>query len=118
MLLCGRNVFSPQLSLLVPHAFVGDEAYQLTSNRMKRFSGLHDKEYIYIFNYRLSRALRISENAFGIMSSCFHIFRRPILLQPSTATKVTLAAICLHNHLRKSGSRYVYCSLGMLDSVF
>lgn len=107
----------PQLSLPVPYVFVGDEAFQLTSNLMKPFSGLHDKgTQKRIFNYRLSRARRVSENAFGIMSSRFRIFRRPILLQPSIAKKVTLAAVYLHNYLRKSGSRNVYCSVGMLDT--
>lgn len=33
----------PQLSLPVPYVFVGDEAFQVTTNLMKPFSGLHDK---------------------------------------------------------------------------
>lgn len=92
----------------MPYVFVGDEAFQLTSNVMKPFSGLHNKRTKErIFNYRSSRARRVSENAFGIMSSSFRIFRKPILLEPGTATKVTLAAIHLHNYLRKSGSRNI-----------
>lgn len=107
----------PQLSLPIPYVFVGDEAFQLTPNVMKPFSGLHNKRTIKrIFNYRLSRARRVSENAFGIMSSSFRVFRKPMLLNPDVATKVTLAAIYLHNYLRNSGSRNVYCSVGMLDS--
>ena len=51
------------------------------------------------------------------MSSCFRIFRRPIVLLPSTAKKVTLAAIYLHNYLRKSGWRNVHYSIGILDTV-
>lgn len=39
-----------------------------------------------------------------------------MLLQPDVATKVTLAALYLHNFLRKSRSRNVYCSIGLLDS--
>ncbi|XP_025407186.1 uncharacterized protein LOC112681136 [Sipha flava] len=109
----------PQLSLPIPYVFVGDEAFQLTPTVMKPFSGIHNKRTTKrIFNYRLSRARRVSENAFGIMSSSFRIFRRPILLDPGVATKVTLAAIYLHNYLRNSGSRNVYCSVGMLDSEF
>lgn len=107
----------PQLSLSIPYVFVGDEAFQLTPNLMKPFSGCHDKRTAKrIFNYRLSRARRVSENAFGVMSSTFRVFRKPILLNPDVATKVTLAAIYLHNYLRNSGSRNVYCSVGMLDS--
>lgn len=86
---------------------------------MKPFPRFHNKRTTKrIFNYRLSRARRVSENAFGIMSSTFCILRKPILLNPNVATKVTLAAIYLHNYLRNSGSRNVYCSVGMLDSEF
>lgn len=107
----------PQLSIPMPYVFVGDEAFQLTSNVMKPFSGLHNKRTKKrVFNYRLSRARRVSENAFGIMASSFRIFRKPILLEAGTATKVTLAATYLHNYLRKSRSRNVYCSVGMLDT--
>lgn len=107
----------PQRSLSIPYVFVGDQAFQLSPNIMKPFPGLHDKgSDKRIFNYRLSRARRVSENAFGIMSSSFRVFRKPMILEPDTATKVTLAAIYLHNYLRKSGSRNVYCSVGMLDA--
>lgn len=86
---------------------------------MKPFSGFHNKGTSkIIFNYHLSRARRVSENAFGIMSYNFRTFRKPILLDPDVAPKVTLAAIYLHNHLRNSESRNVYCSVGMLYSEF
>lgn len=107
----------PQRSLPIPYVFVGDEAFQLSPNIMKPFSGCHDKgSPKRIFNYRLSRARRVSENAFGIMSFSFRIFKKPMILEPDTATKVTLAAIYLYNYLRKSGSRGVYCPFGMLDA--
>lgn len=106
----------PQSSFSMPYVFVGDEAFKLTCNVMKPFSGLHNKRTKQrIFNYRLSRSRRVSENAFGIMSSSFRVFRRPLLLEQEKATKVTLAAVYLHNYLRKSESRNVYSSVGMLD---
>lgn len=50
---------------------------------MKTFSGLHPKGFLQqIFNYRLSRARRVVENAFCISSSIFRVLRKPFLLEP------------------------------------
>nr|XP_022911203.1 uncharacterized protein LOC111422238 [Onthophagus taurus] len=93
----------------VPFVFVGDDAFPLSCNIMKPFPGLQDKgSKTRIFNYRLSRARRVSENAFGILSSVFRILRKPILLQPETATKITLTLIHLHNYLKKNRSKNLY----------
>lgn len=55
-----------------------------------------------IYNYRHCRARRIVENAFGILSSRFRVFRRPLRLLPSTVVKLVKAACSLHNWIRKS----------------
>ena len=54
-----------------------------------------------IFKYRLSRARRCSENAFGILASRFRLFRRDIDAQPQNAIKFVLAGVCLHNFPRE-----------------
>lgn len=60
-----------------------------------------------VFNYRLSRARRISENAFGILSSRFRVFLTTLCVNPENAVKIVLASIALHNFLRsKIPSRY------------
>lgn len=53
-----------------------------------------------IFNYRLSRARRTVENAFGILSSVWRVFSTTILLSPEKVTKVILTCCVLHNMLR------------------
>jgi DDE superfamily endonuclease len=53
-----------------------------------------------IFNYRLSRACRIAENAFGILASCFRVFRTTIILGTAKAEKVVLSPTALHNFMR------------------
>ena len=50
-----------------------------------------------IFNYRLSRARRISENAFGILVQRWRVFDRRMCLNDHNAIKVIQAATVLHN---------------------
>ncbi|CAH2010569.1 unnamed protein product [Acanthoscelides obtectus] len=67
----------------VPYYFVGDEAFALSENMMKVYSGYHErgsKERIY--NYRLCRAHRVVENAFGLLSAVLRVLRKPMLLEP------------------------------------
>ena len=92
----------------MPYFFVADDAFALTTRCMKPFPhhGLTVQERI--FNYRISRARMVVENAFGILSTRFRIFRREIECRPETAEKIVIAACCLHNFLRrKCGASYI-----------
>jgi len=106
----------PGRNIPTPFVFVADDAFPLSNNIMKPFPGSQVKgSKQRIFNYRLSRARRVSENTFGIISSVFRILRRPLLLEPERAKQVVLAVIYLHNFLRKSTSRAVYNPPGTFD---
>ena len=52
-----------------------------------------------IFNYRLSWARRIAENVFGILASRFRIFRRPIIANVDSVTRITKTVVVVHNFL-------------------
>lgn len=80
--------------------FVGDDAFELSENLMKPYPTQRLTLKQRIFNYRLSRARRVVENAFGILATRFRIFRREIEMEPENATTVVMACIALHNFLR------------------
>jgi len=69
-----------------------------------------------IFNYRLSRARRVVENAFGILGSRFRIFGKAIPLGPHKVQKVVMAACCLHNFLMRDNTSQTTYVADLLDS--
>ncbi|XP_019700619.1 protein ALP1-like isoform X1 [Harpegnathos saltator] len=72
--------------------FVGDEAFPLKPYLMRPYPRrLLTSDSQRIFNYRLSKARRTIENAFGILVSRWRILRRPIQCKEKTAHKIVLA---------------------------
>ena len=90
----------PQTSIESSYIFVGD-AFPLKPYMMKPYprGEIHLPERI--ANYRFSRACRIVENAFGIATSRFRLFRRAITADIQVAVDATKAIIALHNYLMK-----------------
>ena len=100
----------------MPYVIVADDAFPVKENIMKPYSSQSLTIEQRIFNYRLSRSRRISENAFGILASRWRIFLRPIPLEPDKAEVIVLAACALHNYLRSNAAaRTVYTPEGYLD---
>ena len=85
----------------LPFVIIADDAFPLKTNLLKlyAFRGLTRENHI--FNYRLSRARRISKNAFGILANHFQVFLTPIQLSTENTEKIVLASFVLHNFLRE-----------------
>ncbi|KAJ8896032.1 hypothetical protein PR048_001373 [Dryococelus australis] len=91
----------PQMGKDIPYVFVADKAFPLTETIMKPYAGVHPKgSSERIFNFRLSRALQVVKNIFGIISSVVRVLRKPLLLAPENAQLVVMAVACLHNYLK------------------
>ena len=80
-----------------PYFLVGDDAFGLKPNLMKPYGTRDNSRACRICNYRISRARRVVENAFGILTTRYQCFLGTLQLQPSNVEKLTRAAVCLHN---------------------
>lgn len=91
----------PNSNKICPYVLVGDEAFPLLRNLMRPYPGRGGQERMQqnkaIFNYRLSRCRRTIENCFGVYSSRFRVFRRPIHASKETVKNIILATAALHN---------------------
>ena len=98
----------------VPYFLVGDEIFPLKDWLMRPYPGKLD-EASNIFNYRLSRARRVIENAFGILVARWRIFRGFIRASVENVERYVLAALCLHKYLRQTDNAS-YGPAGFIDS--
>jgi len=88
----------------LPYCFVSDAAFPLKNNMLRPYPGTNLPEDEAVFNYRLSRARRVIENAFGILVSRWRIFKKPIIAKVEKVILITQTACCLHNYLQKQPS--------------
>ena len=96
----------PKSEKPLPFVIVGDEVFPLKKYLLRPYPGVSSRndESKQIYNYRLWRARRVVENAFGILTQKFRLFYGRIQLSPENADKVVLAACVLHNYLRNDVS--------------
>lgn len=99
-----RKLHKTDVSL--PLAMVGDEGFPLKTYLMRPFArrklvGARER----VFNYRLSRARRVIENAFGILVSRWRILQKPMSFKIENCEAVVKALVCLHNFIISTGKR-------------
>ena len=83
----------------IHYHIVGDDAYSLSLQMMKPYPHRNMDKAKRIFNYCLSRARRVVENAFGILANRFHLFLTTTDLSPEKVKDLIMAACCLHNFM-------------------
>lgn len=90
------------------YVFIGDEAFALRSDFLKPYSAVSLDHSRRIYNYRLSRARRVVENAFGILSNRFRVYHTPIqVCNTANINSIVLATCVLHNYLLRRASHTV-----------
>ena len=109
-----RERYLPRSDIPCQFVIVGDDAFPLGPHLMKPFCRRKLSKPEQVFNYRLSRARRCAENAFGILASRFRLFLTEIDANPTKVESFVLAAICLHNMLRRRCGRS-YITPGSVD---
>ena len=108
----------PGTNKLFPYVFVGDDAFPLKTYMVKPYPRGTIQLPEKIANYRLSRARRIVENAFGIATSRFRLFRRAVTADVEVAVEATKAIVALHNYLmadRHFDTNNTYCPPDYVD---
>lgn len=89
------------LSKRMPFVFIADDAFPLGDRIIKPFTPPRNgtlTEEEKKFNYRLSRARRCVENAFGVLAGKFICLSRTLFCSPERAQKIVSACCILHNY--------------------
>lgn len=107
----------PGMQNPLPFVILGDSAFSLSKNLLKPYPFRNITWSQRIFNYRLSRARRVVENAFGILTNRWRILLNTINMKESSVRHITQACVVLHNYLlTKCGD--VYCTTDEVDRRF
>ncbi|XP_069620051.1 uncharacterized protein [Ranitomeya imitator] len=81
----------------LPYVCVGDEAFQLSPHLLKPYSSRELHRTKRVFNYRLTRARRVVECSFGILTAKWRVLLTAIKLDTKTVDDVVKACVVLHN---------------------
>ncbi|XP_069605140.1 uncharacterized protein [Ranitomeya imitator] len=83
----------------MPYVCVGDDAFQLSPHLLKPYSSRNLTRTKNIFNYRLTRARRVVECSFGILTAKWCVLLTAISLHIRTVDEVVKACVVLHNYV-------------------
>ncbi len=96
------DYYLPETNMVVPHTFLGDAAFKLQRHLLTPYSRRTTTGQEEIFNYRLSRARRVVENAFGILVSRWRVLDTKMDVGVDLADEIVKACVALHNYLKST----------------
>lgn len=106
-LLCSKKLKIPNPAPLppegikVPYVFVADDAFPMQEHIMRSYGGHNLSTKQKVFNYRLCKARKYVECAFGILANKWRIFHTPLNVSKDTAITIVKASVVLHNIVRE-----------------
>lgn len=90
----------PHSTITVPNVIIADDAYPLKTYLLKPYAKRNLTPAKTCFNYRLSRARRCIECAFGILCAKWRILGKAIETSVENAVVIIKCACLLHNIVR------------------
>jgi len=111
----------PGTNIPFPFVFIGDEAFPLSIHMLRPYPRKRLTDDMRIFNYRLSRARRTIENAFGILTARWRILHKPLCMSTTNCENVLKALVCLHNFImlgeeHEPMNNRQYCTTDLIDT--
>lgn len=95
----GRKLPGDESGRIMPFYVVGDEAFALSKNVLRPYAkNLNIVKKI--FNYRLTRARRLVECTFGILTNKWRVFHEALDVNREFCDSVIKACCILHNYVR------------------
>lgn len=126
----GKKLYAKQLNLPYPaclpnaddlpqpFVFIGDDDFALHSNLLRPYPRRSLNYTRRFFNYRLSRARRTVECAFGVLSNKWRVLHTPIQVLPDFTDSIVKACSMLHNFVRRrDGCNYQDTEINYLDDI-
>ncbi|CAL4162053.1 unnamed protein product [Meganyctiphanes norvegica] len=105
----------PNSHCKLPFVLVGNHTFPLKSYLMRPYPSTNKSVTKRVFSYRLLRAQKVVQNAFGILESKFNILNKTFTFVPKKVKDIVMACVSLHNLLCKHDTKqylppgYVEC---------
>ena len=93
MLVSNSLRYDSQNTEPMPYVFLADDVFPLGKHCLRPYSQSGLTPVKRIFDYRLSRVRRVTENVFGILANRFRVFTTILCLDPGNVTTITFSVI-------------------------
>lgn len=87
----------------------------LRKNLMRPYESTYLDTTRAIFNYKLSRAQSVTENAFGILLARWRVLGTTLEFLPHNVKNIVLSCVALHNYILANDENHLYCPDDFVD---